>query len=113
MRPPYAMVKLLPFRTVSIVGVKTMTITLELKPEMEERAVELAEACGVSVEDFIESVIEENLNGRAGGLFAETASLEEWTREFQAWVDSHDYITAPPADDSRESIYRDGKGGQL
>ncbi len=82
-----------------------MTITLERKPETEARAVEQAEARGISVEDFIESFIEDNLNGEVGRSFAETASLEEWTREFQEWVDSHDYITAPPADDSRAEIY--------
>jgi len=107
------MVKSLSFRAASIVEVEAMTITLELKPETEAQAVEQAEARGISVEDFIESVIEENLNGEVGGAFAETASLEEWTREFQEWVDSHEYITAPPADDSRESIYREREDSQL
>jgi hypothetical protein len=89
-----------------------MSVTLELKPEIEARAVEQAEAHGVPVATFLESVIEENLNGEEGKPFAETASLEEWMREFQAWADSHDYITAPPADDSRESIYREREDSQ-
>lgn len=90
-----------------------MPITLELKPEVEARAVEQAEAQGVPVEEFLESVIEENLNGEEGESFAERASLEEWSREFQEWADSHGHITAPPADDSRESIYREREDSQL
>jgi hypothetical protein len=90
-----------------------MTVTLELKPEVEARVIEQAAAHGVPVEEFLESVIEENLNGEEGESFAETASLEEWVREFQAWADSHNYITAPPADDSRESIYREREDSQL
>ena len=90
-----------------------MTITLELKPEVEARAIEQAEAHGVTVEAFLESIIEENLNGQEEKSFAETASLDEWTREFEEWVASHDYIIAPPADDSRQSIYREREDSQL
>lgn len=90
-----------------------MSVTLELKPEVEARAIKQAEAHGVSVEEFLEAVIEKNLNGEEGNSFAETATAEEWMREFQAWADSHDYITAPPADDSRESIYREREDSQL
>lgn len=90
-----------------------MSVTLELKPEVEARAVKQAEAHGVPVEEFLESVIEENLNGEEGESFAETAALEEWMQEFQEWANSHDYITAPPADDRRESIYREREDSQL
>ena len=90
-----------------------MTITLELKPETEARAVAQAADQGVPVKEFLESVIEENLNGEDGQTLAEAGSLEEWTHEFQEWVASHDYITAPPADDSRESIYREREDSQL
>ncbi len=90
-----------------------MTIKIELKPEIEARAIEQAEVRGVPVEAFLESVIEENLNGGEAKSFAETASFEEWMREFEEWTNSHDYITAPPADDSRESIYREREDSQL
>jgi len=90
-----------------------MSVTLELKPEVEARAIEQAEAHGVTVEAFLESIIEENLNGQEEKSFAETASLDEWTYEFEELVASHDYITAPPADDSRESIYREREDSQL
>jgi hypothetical protein len=90
-----------------------MSVTLELKPEVEARAIEQAEAHGVPVEEFLESVIEENLSGEEGEPFAEMASLEEWSREFREWAASHDHITAPPADDSRESIYREREDSQL
>ena len=41
---------------------------------------------------------------------------EQWVKEFEEWVDSHDYITAPPLTDeaiSRESIYREREDSQL
>lgn len=90
-----------------------MTLTLELNPEIEARAIEQAAVQGVSVEEFLKSIIEESLNGEEEKSFAETASFEEWMREFQEWTDSHDYITAPPADDSRDSIYREREDSQL
>jgi hypothetical protein len=92
--------------------VENMSVTLELKPEVEALAVEQAEARGVPVEEYLESVIEENLN-EEGKSFAETASLNEWASEFQEWVKSHGYITAPPADDRRESIYREREDSQI
>lgn len=90
-----------------------MPVTLELKPEVEARAIEQAKAHGLPVEAFLESVIEENLNGEREKSFAETASLEEWMCDFQEWTDSHGYIIAPPADDTRESVYREREDSQL
>jgi hypothetical protein len=40
---------------------------------------------------------------------------EQWIEEFEEWLDSHDYITAPPLSDetiSRESIYREREDSQ-
>lgn len=85
-----------------------MSITLKLKPEVEARAAREAAARGVSVETLLADVIEENLNGGEEKPFHQTATTEEWVREFNEWVNSHDYITAPPLSDeamSRESIY--------
>src|SRR5882762_6171869 len=53
-----------------------MTVTLELKPEVEERIVAEAKARGLSVEDYILNVLEkEATNGEAS--FALTATPEE------------------------------------
>jgi hypothetical protein len=41
---------------------------------------------------------------------------EQWIKEFEEWLDSHDHITAPPLSDetiSRESIYREREDSQL
>lgn len=93
-----------------------MSITLELKPETEARAAREAAARGVSVETLLAEVIEENLNGGEEKPFHQTATTEEWVREFNEWVNSHDYITAPPLSDeavSRDEIYREREDRQL
>ncbi len=93
-----------------------MSITLELKPEIEARAAREAAARGVPVETFLTGFIEENLNGVEEKPFYETATTEEWVKEFREWVNSHDYITAPPLSDeavSRDEIYREREDSQL
>ncbi|HMF55837.1 MAG TPA: hypothetical protein VK619_05725 [Pyrinomonadaceae bacterium] len=52
-----------------------MSVTLELKPEVEARAIEQAASRGV-VEDYLESVIEESLNGGVDQISYQT--LEGW-----------------------------------
>ena len=44
-----------------------MTVTIELKPEVEERAKAEAAARGLPVEDYLEAVIESQLANGAGG----------------------------------------------
>ena len=62
-----------------------MTVTLNLKPEVEERIVAEAKARGVSVENYILNVLEkEAINGEAS--FALTATPEEWEKAFLEWV---------------------------
>lgn len=39
--------------------------------------------------------------------FYETATTEEWLKEFNEWVESHDPNTPVILDDSREAIYGD------
>jgi hypothetical protein len=55
-----------------------MTVTLELKPEVEERIIAEAKARGVSVEDAT--------NGEAS--LALTATPEEWKTAFLEWVNT-------------------------
>ena len=62
-----------------------MTVTLDLKPEVEERIVSEAKALGLSVETYILNVLEKEVtNGEAS--FALTASPEEWKTAFLEWV---------------------------
>ncbi len=91
-----------------------MSVTLELKPETEARAIEQATANGVPVEAFLESVIENSLNGREEKPFYETATAEEWEAALDEFGGSPAFNRAAPfVDDSRESIYREREDSQL
>ena len=89
-----------------------MTVTLELKPEVEERITAEAKAVGLSVEDYIQRKLE----GESTTLDPNTLPFEEWLKKWNEWLHSHDYIKAPPLSDeaiSRESIYREREDKQL
>ncbi len=91
-----------------------MTVTLELKPETEARAIEQAAARGVPVEEFLESVIEDTLNGSEEKPFYETATAEEWEAALDEFGDSPAFSRVTSfVDDSRESIYREREDSQL
>jgi len=87
-----------------------MTVTLELKPELEARVTEQAAAQGVSVETYIQRVLESLV------VAPRPAPADERHRMFEEWLMSHSYITAPPLSDdaiSRESIYGEREDRQL
>ena len=91
-----------------------MTVTLELKPEVEHRIAAEANARGLSVNDYILDVLErETSNG--GTNFAVTASPEEWKRAFLEWVNAERPAHPTLSDEaiSRESIYREREDSQL
>ena len=92
-----------------------MTVTLELKPEIEERVTALAARQGVSVEEYIQNFLESMASLDEEPSY-DSMTPEQWATEFEEWIDSHDYITAPPLTDeaiSRESIYREREDSQL
>ena len=89
-----------------------MTVTLELKPEVEERISAEAKAQGLSVEDYIQRELE----GKSTTSDPNALPFEEWLQRWNEWLSSHDYIKAPPLSDeaiSRESIYRERDDKQL
>lgn len=91
-----------------------MTVTLDLKPEVEERIVAEAKARGLSVETYILNVLEkEATSGEAS--FALTATSEEWKKAFLEWVHTERPAHPPLSDEaiSRESIYREREDAQL
>jgi hypothetical protein len=91
-----------------------MTVTLELKPEIEERIVAEAKACGLSVETYILNMLErETTHGEAS--FALTATPAEWKTAFLEWVNTERPAHPPLSDEaiSRESIYREREDAQL
>ncbi|MFN0277374.1 MAG: hypothetical protein ACKVRN_02115 [Pyrinomonadaceae bacterium] len=83
-----------------------MTVTLELKPEVENRVRLKAKSKGKSVEDFLVEVIGENVyeESREKSFF-ETATDEEWKAAMDSMAEFSDEIPLT-WDDSRESIYR-------
>lgn len=91
-----------------------MTVTLDLRPEVEELIKAEANARGLSVEDYILEVLErEAPNGESS--FALTASAEEWKKSFLEWVNAERPPHPPLSDEaiSRESIYREREDAQL
>ena len=80
-----------------------MTVRLELKPEVEARVIKEAASRGVRVEDFLESVIEDSLNGGEGQISCRT--LEEWEAALDELADSPAFGRAVSlVDESRENI---------
>ena len=80
-----------------------MTVTLKLKPEVEAGLLAQAKARGMTLEDYLLSMVEVAvlLNGQ------ETASVEERAIAFEAWAKGHrptpllsDYAV------SREAMYK-------
>jgi len=91
-----------------------MTVTLDLKPEIEEHIKAEAKARGLSVEDYILKVLErDTANGEVN--FAVRATPEEWEKAFLEWVHTPRPEHPPLSDEaiSRESIYREREDAQL
>jgi hypothetical protein len=87
-------------------GRKVMTVTLELKPEVEARVARQAAAHGMSVEAYIESVLESLATTQNEPTF-KTMTPEERAGAWEAWAASHNPATPVILNDSREAIYGD------
>jgi hypothetical protein len=82
-----------------------MTVTLELDPELEQRALAQARRAGVSLEAYLLSLIEASMVLPAVG---EKATLEEFEAFLDALAeDSDDLPVLPPEALTREAIYGD------
>jgi hypothetical protein len=85
-----------------------MSAPFEIKPETAEMLTAQAKAHGVSVDDYLRSLLPPT-NGHAEEKpLYETATSEEWVSAFREWAASHPVLPVF-ADDSRESIYQ-GRG---
>lgn len=81
-----------------------MTVTLQLKPEVEEQLEAQARASGLSVKDYLEKRVEEMI--RAPEPRA-TKTPQERVRLWEEFIANHS-VGGPPLSDyavSRESIY--------
>jgi hypothetical protein len=80
-----------------------MTVTLNLKPEIEAGLVAQAQASGMTVEEYLLSVVE----GAVLPATQKSLSAEERAIAFEAWSASH--RPTPPLSDyavSRDSMYQ-------
>ncbi len=85
-----------------------MTIKLQLKPEVEARVIAQAAASCLSVEKYLESVIEEGIISQEQTSFYHTATDEEWEDVLMDLINSPAFTVASPLSDAavdRESIY--------
>lgn len=90
-----------------------MTVTLELKPEIETRLNAKAKSLGLTIETFLVEVIEKTISDKANEKpFYETASDEEWITELDSLTGYSDKIPVN-WDDSRESIYSERENRQI
>ena len=90
-----------------------MTVTLELKPELESRVNARAKSFGKTVENFLVEIIEEKIVGNENEKpFYETASDDEWEAALDSLAIYSDEIP-DTWDDSRESIYREREDAQI
>jgi hypothetical protein len=83
-----------------------MTLTLEFSPERE--AALQAQACGMSLEQWLLELTEQ-LAPSISIAHLQKTNPEEWARQFHEWAEGHDRTTPPLSDAaiSRESIYPD------
>ena len=90
-----------------------MTVTLELKREVEEQLEAQARESGLSVKDYLEKRVEEMIGASE---LQPAKTPEERLRLWQEFLNSHDDIKAPPLSDEavgRESIYAEREDKQL
>jgi len=85
-----------------------MTVTIDLSPEKEAAFKAQAAARGLSLEQWMLAVAEQQLPP-VSIVHLQKTNPEEWARQFRAWADSHDPNTPVLSDEamSRESIYPD------
>jgi hypothetical protein len=80
-----------------------MTVTLNLKPDVEAGLLAQAQANGMTLEEYLLSVVE----GAAFSLAQKALSPEDRAAAFEAWSANH--RPTPPLSDhavSRESMYQ-------
>jgi hypothetical protein len=85
-----------------------MTVTLDLPPEKEAALKAQAQARGLSLEQWMLELADQSVQPVSIAHLQKT-NPEEWARQFDAWVDSHNPDTPALSDEamSRESIYPD------
>jgi hypothetical protein len=86
-------------------GLKEMALE-EVKPETAQIIIAHAKARGLSVDEYLRSLLPESKNGEVKPLY-ETASPDELAEALLDWVKSHDPNTPVILDTRREDLYDD------
>jgi hypothetical protein len=85
-----------------------MSAPEEIKPETAELLASLARAHGLSVDDYLRSLLPPTNGDVDEQPLYQSVPPEEWVHAFRDWAASHPALSVV-ADDSRESIYQ-GRG---
>ena len=85
-----------------------MPTPLDIKPETAEMLAAQARFHGLSVDDYLRTLLPPSNRDFEAKPLHESATPEEWVRAFREWAASHPVLSVI-ADDSRESIY-EGRG---
>ena len=81
-----------------------MTIVLSFPPETERKLKDKAERRGVSVEKYLDQLVEQDVTSEFSFDNSPLKTPEERSKAWLAWCASHRPLPFE-ADDSRESIY--------
>jgi hypothetical protein len=83
-----------------------MTVTLELTPEVKARLAKQADALGMTLEAYLQHLLQE----RSAGRVASKTTRTERMAAFEAWAHGH-AVTPPLSDDAirREHLVRDAQ----
>ncbi len=85
-----------------------MTVTLELKPEIERGLLTQAQERGVSLDAYLQAELSRLAKVSDAASPVRKLGGEEWAKQFDEWADS--FPDAPPIPDealSRENLYPD------
>lgn len=84
-----------------------MALMVQIRSELEKRIEAEAAKRGVSVDEYVQMILERMLVSPGELPSWMKASKEEWLKAFNAWMDSHDPALPPLSDAavSRESFY--------
>ena len=77
----------------------------QIKSDTVETIAAEARARGLSVDEYLKSLLHQSNGDADTKPLCETAAPEEWVSAFREWATGHPIL--PIADDSRESIYQD------
>ena len=91
-----------------------MSLTIELKPEIEARVRARAAERGLPVEKFLEAAIEHDMTRAESRRTQQTLSAEDWDAALDEFMKSSSFRNVSwTVDDSREGIYREREDAQL